>query len=141
MSFIILKNNNEQPANAFSNKFTNTLTIPENSEVALHSISINRLQQYAVEDWKFYVYHGPALDEDGDPTDGGVASVQQPIEINLQNGSYTVDTLAAHIQEMLRQQDPHPNYQQSWVVTKKMSTDGSKFEGFNLECDQIAPVA
>ena len=28
MSFIILKNNNEQPANAFSNKFTNTLTIP-----------------------------------------------------------------------------------------------------------------
>ena len=59
----------------------------------------------------------------------------------MMNGAYTVDELAAHIQTMLRQQDIHPNYQQKWVVTKKMSTDGSQFEGFNLVCDQIAPVS
>ena len=45
MSFVILKNNNQQPANSFSNQFTDTLTIPRNSEVALHSMSLNRLQQ------------------------------------------------------------------------------------------------
>eukprot|EP01050_Picozoa_sp_SAG11_P007771 SAG11_NODE_658_length_7897_cov_13.075789_10_plen_130_part_00 len=94
MSFVILKNNNQQAANSFINQFTDTLTIPRNSEVALHSMSLNRLQQYAVEDWSFYIYHGPELDEDGDPVDGGPDSVQQPTEIHLTNGAYTVDELA-----------------------------------------------
>ena len=45
MSFVILKNNNQQPANSFSNQFTDTLTIPRNSEVALHSISLKKFRK------------------------------------------------------------------------------------------------
>ena len=37
MSFVILRNRDNQPPNAFDNEFQNTITIPANSEVALHS--------------------------------------------------------------------------------------------------------
>ena len=140
MSLIILKNNNQQPANAFSNNFTNTLTIPSNSEIALHSMSLNRLPRYAVNDYVFYVYHGPKLDSDSDVMDGGSETVQEPIRIKLINGAYTIDELTQHIEDMLKLHDIHPNFQQKWVVSKQMSSDGSTFEGIKLVCDQLAPV-
>ena len=141
MSLIILKNNNQQPANAFSNNFTNTLTIPSNSEIALHSMSLNRLPRYAVNDYVFYVYHGPKLDSDSDVMDGGSETVQEAIRIKLINGAYTIDELTQHIEDMLKLHDIHPNFQQKWVVSKQMSSDGSTFEGIKLVCDQLAPVA
>eukprot|EP01050_Picozoa_sp_SAG11_P047995 SAG11_NODE_25436_length_357_cov_2.204633_1_plen_108_part_01 len=100
MSFVILKNNNQQAANAFSNQFTDTLTIPRNSEVG---IALDVSQPFATICrprlvLQGYIYHGPELDEDGDPVNGGPESVQQPTEIHLTNGAYTVDELAAHIQ-------------------------------------------
>ena len=56
MSLIILKNTDSQPPNKFGNDFVNTITIKKNSEVALHSISFNRLDGYAVNDFCFYIY-------------------------------------------------------------------------------------
>ena len=53
MSLIILKNTESQASNRFGNDFVNTITINKNSEVALHSISFNRLDGYAVNDYFF----------------------------------------------------------------------------------------
>ena len=67
MSLIILKNTDSQPPNKFGNDFVNTITIKKNSEVALHSISFNRVDGYSVNDYFFYIYHGPELDTDSEP--------------------------------------------------------------------------
>ena len=69
MSLIILKNTDSQAPNRFGNDFVNTITINKNSEVALHSISFNRLDGYAVNDFFFYIYHGPQLDIDSEVID------------------------------------------------------------------------
>ena len=57
MSLIILKNTDSQASNRFGNDFVNTITINKNSEVALHSISFNRLDGYAVNN--FFFLHLP----------------------------------------------------------------------------------
>jgi hypothetical protein len=69
MSLIVLKNTDSQAPNRFGNDFVNTITINKNSEVALHSISFNRLDGYAVNDFFFYIYHGPQLDIDSEVID------------------------------------------------------------------------
>ena len=51
MSLIILKNTESQASNRFGNDFVNTITINKNSEVALHSISFNQRDGYAVNDF------------------------------------------------------------------------------------------
>ena len=43
MSLIIFKNTDSQAPNKFGNDFVNAITIHKNSEVALHSISFNRV--------------------------------------------------------------------------------------------------
>ena len=139
MSLIILKNTDSQPPNKFGNDFVNTITIKKNSEVALHSISFNRLDGYAVNDYFFYIYHGPELDIDSEVIDSLQTSIMRPVQIALQNGVYSIDELVAHIQAMLRLQDDHPNYQHEWLVTKKTDIAGD-IEGIQLVCDQIPPA-
>jgi hypothetical protein len=139
MSLIILKNTDSQPPNKFGNDFVNTITIKKNSEVALHSISFNRVDGYSVNDYFFYIYHGPELDIDSEVIDTFQSSVMRPVQIALQNGVYSIDELVAHIQAMLRLQDDHPNYQHEWLVTKKTDIAGD-IEGIQLVCDQIPPA-
>ena len=47
MSLITLRNTNGQSPSTFENDFNNTFEIEPNSEVALHSIALNRLPQYS----------------------------------------------------------------------------------------------
>ena len=53
MSLITLRNTNGQSPSTFENDFNNTFEIEPNSEVALHSIALNRLPQYDISD-KFF---------------------------------------------------------------------------------------
>ena len=99
---------------SFNNDFQNTFTVPAHSEVALHSISLNRSSKYDMSDRRLGIYHGPEKLPDGDSKDGGTA-VAFPQAIELTNSSYTEDELASHIQAQLRSQDIHPNYQQKWT--------------------------
>ena len=55
MSLTMLKNTESQASNKFGNDFVNTITIKKNSEVALHSISFNRLDGYAVNDFFLFI--------------------------------------------------------------------------------------
>ena len=48
MSFVILRNRDNQPPNAFDNEFQNTITIPANSEVALHSMALNKQDKFVL---------------------------------------------------------------------------------------------
>jgi hypothetical protein len=92
--------------------------------VALHRISFNRLDGYAVNDYFFYIYHGPELDIDSEVVDNLQTTIMRPVLIALENGVYTIDELVAHIRVMPRQHDDHPNYRQKWVVTKKTDIYG-----------------
>ena len=112
MSLIILKNTDFQAPNKFGNDFVNTIKINKNSEAALHSISFNWRDGYAVNDYLFFIYHGPELNINREVVDGLQTSVMKLVMIQLVNGVYTIDELVAHIQAMLRQYDDHPNYQQ-----------------------------
>ena len=135
---MILRNNNQQDPSSFMNDFQNTFTIPANSEVALHSVALNRLNKFDVSAAVFYVYHGPALDATGVPVSGGNEELALPFEISLVDGSYTPVELAAHVQQQLRLQDFHPNYQQKWTCTAQI-TDGV-YTGMLIECGQVAPA-
>ena len=96
------KNIDSQAPNRFGNDFVNTITINKNSEVALHSISFNRLDGYAVNDYFFYIYPGPELDIDGEVVDNLQKTTMRLVQIVLENGVYTIDELVAHIHKMLR---------------------------------------
>ena len=127
MSLVILRNKNGQSPAAFDNDFQNTFTVPAHSEVALHSISLNRSNNYDISDRVFFIYHGTEFD-----SGGPFAKVQMPQQIELKNGSYSVDALASHIQAQLRSQDIHPNYQQKWSCTPEYDTGGtSKQNAYN----------
>ena len=102
LSLKILKNTDAKAPNRFGNDFVNTITINKNSEVALHSISFNRLDGYAVNDYFFYIYPGPELDIDGEVVDNLQKTTMRPVQIVLENGVYTIDELVAHIHKMLR---------------------------------------
>ena len=63
MSLITLRNTNGQSPSTFENDFNNTFEIGPNSEVALHSIALNRLPQHEISDKFFYVYHGVRIND------------------------------------------------------------------------------
>eukprot|EP01051_Picozoa_sp_SAG22_P012333 SAG22_NODE_1272_length_4923_cov_3.681385_3_plen_585_part_00 len=138
MSFFILRNRDNQPANSFSCDFQNSFTIPANSEVALHSMALNREDKFDLSDAKLYVYHGPEINADGTSKDGGANRLSFTMEIELTDGAYTPAELAAHVQGRLRQQDFHPNYQQLWTCTATLS--GTTYTGLQFECGQVAPA-
>ena len=69
MSLIVLRNDDTQAPNSFQNSFTNTFEVEPNSEIALHSIALNRAPKYDISDRFFYVYHGEQLDESAKPED------------------------------------------------------------------------
>jgi hypothetical protein len=137
MSLVILRNKNGQSPAAFDNDFQNTFTVPAHSEVALHSISLNRSNNYDISDRIIGIYHGPEM-ENGAAKDNGT-TMQMPQSIKLENGSYTDGELASHIQVQLRSQDIHPNYQQNWTCSAKFNT-GGVLQGYQLVCDQITPA-
>ena len=138
MSFVILRNRDNQPPNAFDNEFQNTITIPANSEVALHSMALNKQDKFVLNNARLYVYHGPTVGADTFAADNSVAPVRRPVQIELMNGAYSATELAAHVQEQLRLQDDHPNYQQLWTCTAAVTNN--EFTGLNIECKQIAPA-
>jgi hypothetical protein len=84
MSLIILKNTDSQAPNRFGNDRVNTITnINKNSEVALHSISFNRLDGYAINEYFFYIYHGPELDIDSEVVDNLQTSIMRPAQVTI----------------------------------------------------------
>jgi hypothetical protein len=93
-----------QSPSTFENDFNNTFEIEPNSEVALHSIALNRLPQYDISDKFFYVYHGVTIDEDGEPDNtnafGGenMYRLSEASLIKLSNGKYGYTELATEIQ-------------------------------------------
>ena len=48
MSLIVLRNDVTQAPNSFQNNFTNTFEVEPNSEIALHSIALNRAPKYDI---------------------------------------------------------------------------------------------
>jgi hypothetical protein len=144
MSLITLRNTNGQSPSTFENDFNNTFEIEPNSEVALHSIALNRLPQYDISDKFFYVYHGVSIDKDGEPDTtnafGGdnMYRLSEASLIKLSNGKYGYTELATEIQKQLRAQDRHPNYQQKWACTAGFSGDNNDvLDGMTIVCDQI----
>ena len=148
MSLITLRNTNGQSPSTFENDFNNTFEIEPNSEVALHSIALNRLPQYDISDKFFYVYHGVSIDKDGEPDTtnafGGdnMYRLSEASLIKLSNGKYGYTELATEIQKQLRAQDRHPNYQQKWACTAGFSGDNNDvLDGMTIVCDQIPAVS
>ena len=89
MSLIVLRNDVTQAPNSFQNNFTNTFEVEPNSEIALHSIALNRAPKYDISDRFFYVYHGEQLDESAKPEDlQRVLTPCKPSKIQSMPASY-----------------------------------------------------
>ena len=142
MSLLIMKNTNGQSSSSFENDYKNSFEIEKDSEVALHSISFNRLPKYDMSQRFFYVYHGEEMDQDGD-TFLGNEPLSMVDKIEISNNAYGYDELATEIQKQLKLQDTHPNYQQNWTCSPNMygGANQDQFEGMNITCGQLAPVA
>ena len=142
MSLIVLRNDDTQAPNSFQNSFTNTFEVEPNSEIALHSIALNRAPKYDISDRFFYVYHGEQLDESAKPEDlQRVLTPCKPSKIILRDAHYTSAELVTEVQTALRNCDKHPNYQQNWTAEAVISGDNNDiFQGVKIVCDQVGAI-
>ena len=63
MSLIITRNNGSDPPESYHNYFKDTFTVEPHSEVAVHTVVINRDPTYVIThgNSSFYIYHGAYL--------------------------------------------------------------------------------
>eukprot|EP01048_Picozoa_sp_COSAG05_P015865 COSAG05_NODE_1966_length_3771_cov_6.559368_4_plen_564_part_00 len=146
MSLIITRNNGSDPPESYHNYFKDTFTVEPHSQIAVHTVVINRDPTYVIThgNSSFYIYHGAYL-SNALVTAGevgyenylqhyGLANlwVDQPIQITLREGRYSSEQLAAHIQNRLNYHDFHPSFQNKWTCQVVRTSEGS-FDGFKLQ--------
>ena len=142
MSLIVLRNDVTQAPNSFQNNFTNTFEVEPNSEIALHSIALNRAPKYDISNRYFYVYHGDELNEKAQPEDATrLLTPCKPSKIILKDGHYSDTELVAEVQRALRNCDKHPNFQQNWTCAANVGgANNDIFQGVTIVCDQVGAV-
>ena len=128
---------------AYSNSMDN-IVIPENSEISVASVKVNREGQFTVsqDNNRFALYHGPEVDA---PTStlGYMEELSQPIlgTIRGANGgatsTFNTDDYARAVQESMRLFTFHPNYMKSSLNPSGTEVSASRvanvgFKGFNF---------
>ena len=128
---------------AYSNSMDN-IVIPENSEISVASVKVNREGQFTVsqDNNRFALYHGPEVDA---PTStlGYMEELSQPIlgTIRGANGgatsTFNTDDYARAVQESMRLFTFHPNYMKSSLNPTGTEVSASRianvgFKGFNF---------
>ena len=118
MSLIITRNNGTDRPESYHNYLKNTFEVEPHSEIAVHTVVINRDPTYVISDAnsQFYIYHGSytptELNTLGfEDKSGNSLWVDQPIEVKLSVGRYGVNAFAAHVQAQLNLYDHHPTFQ------------------------------
>mgnify|MGYP003634808778 FL=1 len=127
----------------YSNSMDN-IVIPENSEISVASVKVNREGQFTVsqDNNRFALYHGPEVDA---PTStlGYMEELSQPIlgTIRGANGgatsTFNTDDYARAVQESMRLFTFHPNYMKSSLNPSGTEVSASRvanvgFKGFNF---------
>lgn len=145
MSLLITRNNDTGSPESYHNHLRDTFEIAPNSEIAVHTCVINRDPTYVVKDTcEFYVYHGGYLsdstvtkDQTGKEAylqyyDMSPLWVDQPIQISVPEGDYSLNGFTEQIQASLNKYDFHPSFQGTWTCEAARAADGS-FNGFKIE--------
>jgi hypothetical protein len=146
MSLLITRNNDTGSPESYHNHLRDTFEIAPNSEIAVHTCVINRDPTYVVKDTcEFYVYHGGYLSDSTVTKDqtGKEAYLQyydmfsslwvdQPIQISVPEGDYSLNGFTEQIQASLNKYDFHPSFQGTWTCEAARAADGS-FNGFKIE--------
>ena len=145
MSLLITRNDKDGQPESYHNFLRDTFEVPPNSEIAVHTCVINRDPTYVVNDTcVFYVYHGGYLsDADVEPNEAGKEAylqyygmsslwVDQPIQIIMPKGDYSLNGFTEQIQASLNKYDFHPSFQGTWTCEAARAADGS-FNGFKIE--------
>ena len=151
MSLLITRNNATDSPASYHNYLRDTFEVPPHSEIAVHTVVINRDPTYIItDDCTFYIYHGGYLSDATVTKDEGGKQiylqyydysltlwVDQPIDVHLTKGSYTVSEFARHVEQQLNHHDFHPAFQGQWTcdVDAARAADGS-FNGFKIQCAQ-----
>ena len=142
MSLIITRNNGTDRPESYHNYLKNTFEVEPHSEIAVHTVVINRDPTYVISDAnsQFYIYHGSytptELNTLGfEDKSGNSLWVDQPIEVKLSVGRYGVNAFAAHVQAQLNLYDHHPTFQGKWTCTV-LRDSNNQFTGFRINAEQ-----
>jgi hypothetical protein len=111
----------ENPSN-FTNFFRSPIEVPENSEIAVESIKINRTANVDIKDKNNYFCHffGEEFDELSDRS----YRINVPRTIQLKQKSYNLGDYVSELQSKLNSQYAHPSIFKRSTVTLDSSATG-----------------
>ena len=135
---------------SFRNQLPSTMTIPENSQVALQSCKVNVDGRvvFSRNNHRFYQWFGQKLNLDGTTDPQIINSTSYPAITVLTNANESgqviessLDDFAERLQDRIRSTSYHPNTKEKALVSILRNASGLDFLGYKITFDQSVPTA
>lgn len=151
MSFVICSNQVSDEATqtqtqsvfkpySFRNQMSETMVIPENSEVAVQSVKYNLDGRVALSTRgsQFYNYVGENASEDDEEGSMRVSTSTPTLARIVGDDIITPSSVAERLQETIRDTIYHPNLRKTLTVAEKRDATSNAFEGYTITYDNFS---